>query len=167
MVNLPAFNTPQAMGRSLKKATAALPRSSPQRICTFEEVTFHKWVAGDKYPTKSLIVETGQEAADELQYQLDAFKLHQFNFVRQHSELNYLKHNLDSDTVIIQVDFAENYNNIQKNATQSSYFGHQSFTLYTACAWYKADGSDKLECSSFHSKYVQPGHINFSPEKVS
>ena len=43
----------------------------------------------------------------------------------------------DGSTVVIQVDFAENYTTQIQYATQSSYCISKQFTLFTVCAWEK------------------------------
>ena len=43
----------------------------------------------------------------------------------------------DDSTVVIQVDFAENYTTHIQNAIQSSYWVLKQFTLFTVCAWEK------------------------------
>ena len=43
----------------------------------------------------------------------------------------------DDSTVVIQVDFAENYTTQIQNAIQSSYWVSKQFTLFTVCAWEK------------------------------
>ena len=43
----------------------------------------------------------------------------------------------DDSTVVIQVDFAENYTTQIQNAIQSSYWVLKQFTLFTVCAWEK------------------------------
>ena len=43
--------------------------------------------------------------------------------------------------MLVHVDFAENYRNDQQNEIQSAYFGHQSFSLFTSCCYYKDDGN--------------------------
>ncbi|KAJ8047025.1 hypothetical protein HOLleu_05901 [Holothuria leucospilota] len=102
-----------------------------------EEVTYHKWVVGGKYPEKQLHMVSGQEAADEMAKQIRDFKRHNYNNIRQHIELDNLKTSLPgTNSAIVQVDFSENYDNKQRNEIQCAYFGHQSFSIYTACVWY-------------------------------
>ena len=59
-------------------------------------------VAGEQYPMKLQIVSKSPEAA--LEKQLDVFKLHQYNFIWQHSEMKHLKQNLDINSAVNQVD---------------------------------------------------------------
>ena len=96
----------------------------------------------------------------ELKSKLIVYRVHQYKFVRQHKELKALKLNLPENTAVIQVDFAENYNNKQQHATQSAYFGQQCFTLFTAVIWYNVGETLKSDSFCFvtdsleHNKYV-------------
>ena len=62
----------------------------------------------------------------------------------------------DDSTVVIQVDFAENYTTQIQNAIQSSDWVSKQFTLFTVCAWEK-NGCHSIviasDCLS-HNKYV-------------
>ena len=131
-----------------------------QEISNVQEVSVLKWVSGERFPEKKTCVLTGSEAANELQRQIKAYLRHNYNNHRQHKELRLLKASLDPTTVVIQVDFSENYVNKQANAIQSAYFGQEGFSLYTACVWFRAN--DETKCKSFcfvseemeHNKYV-------------
>ncbi len=119
-----------------------------------DEVAYYQWVSGEKYPQKVLKCGTGGEVADELTARIRAYKRHNYSRFRQHQELNALKASVvdpGSTDVIVQVDFSENYTNVQKNEIQSAYFGHQCFSLYTVCIWYGETASNEcmLRCKSF------------------
>ena len=47
-------------------------------------------------------------------------------------KLNYLM-------VIYYVDFTESYRNDQQNEMKSTYFGNQSFSLFTSCCYFKGE----------------------------
>ena len=68
-----------------------------------------------------------------------------YNIFRQYSELKYLKQNLESNEVILSIDFSRNYNNKQKHEIQSAYFGHEAFTIYTAECYSKEYINDQTE----------------------
>ena len=129
-------------------------------IETEADITFYKWVKNGKYPEKLSHTKNKEDMIVELKSQLIVYRVHQYNFVRQHKELDALKLNLPENTAVIQVDFAENYNNKQQHAAQSAYFGQQCFTLFTAVIWYTV--GETLISDSFcfvtdsleHNKYV-------------
>ena len=68
-----------------------------------------------------------------------------YNIFRQYSELKYLKQNVKSNEVILSVDFSQNYNNKQKYEIKSAYFGHETFTIYTAACYSKEFINDQSE----------------------
>ena len=129
-------------------------------IDSISELCFFKWISGDKYPEKKDFFVSGKEVAAELKNQLQIYRRHTFNNRRQHMALRLMKENLPADSAVMQVDFSENYENMQKRSIQSAYFGHQNFSIYTACVWYAVD--ETLQCKSFcvvsdqleHTKYV-------------
>ena len=129
-------------------------------IETEADINFYKWVNKGKYPEKLLHTKNEEDMIVELKSQLIVYRVHQYNFVRQHKELKALKLNLPENTAVIQVDFAENYNNKQQHATQSAYFGQQCFTLFTAVIWYNVGETLKFDSFCFvtdsleHNKYV-------------
>lgn len=45
----------------------------------------------------------------------------------------------------MQVDYSENYKNAEQDETQSLYFGHNCFSIFTACCYY-CDGGELAKC---------------------
>lgn len=52
---------------------------------------------------------TAEDAKDDLKAQPQPFARHVYNIKRQFNELKYLKENLSEGEIIIQEDFAENF----------------------------------------------------------
>ena len=50
---------------------------------------------------------------------------------QQHACYNKLKEELGENKVLLNVDYSENYRNIQQGQIQSAYFGHHSFSIFT------------------------------------
>ena len=44
--------------------------------------------------------------------------------------------------MLVYADFAESYRNDQQNEIPSSYFGNQSFSLFTSCCYFKGEKSE-------------------------
>ena len=44
--------------------------------------------------------------------------------------------------MLVQVNLAESYRNDQQNEIQSTYFGNQSFSLFTSCCYFKGATSE-------------------------
>ena len=85
------------------------------------------------------ISDSGADVAEQLIKMYDGdFKTHMYNIYLQHSELKFLKQNLNENQTIFSIDFSKNYENKQKNEIPSTYFGHESFTLYTAACYFKS-----------------------------
>ena len=60
-------------------------------------------------------------------------------FVKRIQNNAYNKHKaeLSNGDLLVHVDFAESYRNDQQNEIQSTYFGNQSFALFTSCCYFK------------------------------
>ena len=50
---------------------------------------------------------------------------------QQHACYNKLKEELGENEVLLNVEYSENYSNIQQGEIQSAYFGHDSFLIFT------------------------------------
>ena len=46
---------------------------------------------------------------------------------------------------MIQVDYSEGYHNKDQDEIQSAYFGHETFSIFTACGYFRPNDSAKLE----------------------
>ena len=68
-------------------------------------------------------------------------KRHLFTKRTQASAYNEVKDNLKQNDLLIHVDYSENYNNKQQWEIQSAYFGHASFSIFTACCYFKDESN--------------------------
>ena len=50
---------------------------------------------------------------------------------QQHACYSKLKEELGENEVLLNVDYSENYSNIQQGEIQSAYFGHDSLSIFT------------------------------------
>ena len=108
------------------------------------EVTYNKWVQRSNIYEKAILCESGVAVADQFdEIATKYFKLHVYNIFRQYSELKFLKRNLIDNDVIFSVDFwRNNYDNKHFHEIQSAYFGHETFTLFTAACYVKGSNTD-------------------------
>ena len=53
------------------------------------------------------------------------------------SNISCLKVNIKVNEVLIHLDYSENYKSQDQNEIQSAYFGQASFSLFTACPYYR------------------------------
>ena len=62
-------------------------------------------------------------------------KAHIFVKRTQNTHYNRLKESLKTIEFIIHVDYSKNYKDKEQNEIQSAYFGHNSFSIFTACCY--------------------------------
>ena len=51
--------------------------------------------------------------------------------------------------ILVICDFSENYENKNQDETQNAYFGHSSFSLYTACCYLRLRNPGELLNQNF------------------
>ena len=103
------------------------------------DIKYYEWRRDDDNHLKKVLVGvTKSEALALLNKQINILKKHIHVKRCQVKHYNELKQNLKPNEVILHVDFSENYKNQQQNEVQSAYFGHSSFSLFTACCYLKS-----------------------------
>ena len=106
-------------------------------------VSYYEWGRGDDGKvTKLLVIVELIEAIEIFNKQLCTLKRHIYTKREQVNVYNAIKNELQPGELLIHVDYSENYENRQQNEIQIAYFGHTTFSLFTAC-WYlrkKVDG---------------------------
>ena len=55
----------------------------------------------------------------------------------QNGTYNKHKAELSDSDLLVHADFTESYRNDQQNEIKSTYFGNQSFSLFTLCCYFK------------------------------
>ena len=106
-----------------------------------DEVKYFSWTKIENRITKATFAVAFEDAVATMKEKLIVLKEHIFVKGIQNEAYNYQKDGLTVDDLLVYVDFAENYRNDQQNEIQSAYFGHQSFSLFTSCCYYKDDGN--------------------------
>ena len=56
-----------------------------------------------------------------------------------------IKDNLKTRDVLNNVDYSENFHNNQQQEIKSAYFRNTSFSIFTACAYYRQDESEEVQ----------------------
>ena len=100
-----------------------------------DDVEYYEWAKVDgrvKKVVKSVDVEEAIELFNE---QVKILKAHIFVKRTQNTHYNRLKENLKTNEFIIHVDYSENYKDKEQGEIQSAYFGHNSFSIFTACCY--------------------------------
>ena len=118
-------------------------------ISSVPEMKIQQWVRVDKKVRKKEIKESGTNVAKLLKEKVEDkdYIVHVYSVFRQFKELKMLKEKLKPGEVIVSVDFSRNYDNKQANEIQSAYFGHDTFTLYTVCCYWKNDKGELVPMS--------------------
>ena len=71
----------------------------------------------------------------------------------QNTHYNRLKENLKTNEFIIHVDYSKNYKCKEQDEIRSAYFGHNSFSIFTAsCYTHEIDGALLNGVSLSHPK---------------
>ena len=67
-------------------------------------------------------------------------KAHVHTKRRQFTEITRITDNLNEDEILIHLDYSKNYKCQHQNEIESGYFGNKTFSLFTACTYYKQNG---------------------------
>ena len=63
---------------------------------------------------------------------IEKLKLHIFVKNEQYNIYSKLKEEMPENALLVHVDYSENYENEQQDECQSAYFGHSTFSIFTA-----------------------------------
>ena len=105
-----------------------------------EDVKYSCWTKKDGKVSKVVKIISTNEAIDLFEEHVKIFKNHIFIKRVQNRKYNDLKENLKEGEVIIHVDYSENYQNKNQDEIQSAYFGHSTFSIFTACCYLNVYG---------------------------
>ena len=72
--------------------------------------------------------------------QLIFLKKHNYIWQNQKHHFNSLKFDLPSDTVLCQIDFAENLTAVYQDEVQSKYFFKDQITLHNVVVYFRGEG---------------------------
>ena len=61
--------------------------------------------------------------------------------VSQYKAINNLKNEMPPNAMLLHVDYAESYENKQQDECKSAYFGHTTFSLFTAAVYIRHEES--------------------------
>ena len=108
-------------------------------------VSYYEWSRGDDGKIKKVLANVEPEEAIEVfNKQLSALKKHIFTKRQLAIVYNDIKNRLKPGELLVNVDFSENYENKQQDEIQSAYFGHTTFSLFTACCYLKTEENGEL-----------------------
>ena len=100
-----------------------------------ENVEYYKWAKVDRRVKKVVRSVDVEEAIELFNEQVKFLKAHIFVKRIRNSCYNRLKENLKTIEFIIHVDYSKTYKDQKQDEIQSAYFGHNSFSIFTACCY--------------------------------
>ena len=83
------------------------------------------------------------DALDRRQEAMTNVKRYIFNKRQQHSTYVNIQEYLRGDRIANKLEFSRHYGNLKQNEIQSPYFGNESFSLFTACLFFKNQDKTK------------------------
>ena len=98
-----------------------------------DAVVFYKWKRVDNKVKKIEMSLSPVEACTYFDEEVRVLKRHTFVKRQQHAFYNSLKEKIGDGEMLMYVDYNENYVNVQQGEIQSAYFGHSTFSTFTAC----------------------------------
>ena len=94
---------------------------------------------------KSKVTLSTEDALTLWNSKVQRLKEHIFNKSQQQSKISYLKANIKVNNVLIHLDYSENYKSQDQNEIQSACFGQPSFSLFTACPYYRCSETKEIK----------------------
>ena len=102
-------------------------------------VVFYKWKRIDNKIQKVEMSLSPREACKYFDEEIRILKRHIFVKRQQHAFYNSLKENMGVGELLMHVDYSESYVNTQQQEIQSAYFGHSTFSIFTACCYLRRE----------------------------
>ena len=109
-----------------------------------ETMNVFQWTKVDKKVRKVSITFGVTELISELNARVTVLKKHIYVKRCQNKYYNTLKTDLKPGQLLLNVDYSENYVNQEQQEIQSAYFGHDCFSIFTACCYLRAANGDLI-----------------------
>ena len=109
-------------------------------------IRFYQWQKGENgYISKIHIKVPLNEALTRLEQTIRKLKEHIHTKRIQQSEIKRLKETLKFNEILVHLDYSENYKSKDQNEVQRAYFGHSTFSLFTACPYFRSIEHDQIK----------------------
>jgi len=108
------------------------------------DVSFYKWCKVNKATQKKEFKVNCEEAITLWKESVVHLKQHIHRKRVQTFSLNTIKEELKPSEILLHVDFSESYKNAAQDEIQSAYFGHSTFSLFTACVYTGQHENEKI-----------------------
>ena len=100
-----------------------------------------QWLSIDGKANRALVSAPFDEVEAILKAKIKELKLHIFVRNEQYKAYNNLKNEMPPNAMFLHVDYTESYENKQQEECQSVYFGHTTFSLFTASVYIRHEES--------------------------
>ena len=122
------------------------------------EIPYYEWARCDNNKLQKVLFKKSiEDSIHLLNSTIKTLKYHIHVKCVQFNYYNNVKSNLAKNEILIHVDYSESYENKQQREIQSTYFGHTTFSIFTACC-YLRDAEDKVICESVTITSELPDH---------
>ena len=99
------------------------------------ELKYFQWLSIDGKASKALVSSPFGEGEAILKAKIKELKLHIFVRNEQYKAYNNLKNEMSPNVMLFHVDYTDSYENKQQGQSRSGYFGHTTFSLFTAAVY--------------------------------
>jgi len=107
---------------------------------TYEKtLNYFQWETVESRIVKTEKTDTIRNIINELKRQTPTFLIHSFITHVQYMHFEECKQNASSSSIVLQVDFSENYRTAYQNEIQNAFFNYNQVGLFSAVVW---SGSD-------------------------
>ena len=118
-------------------------RETGLKVEDFEDeddaVMSYKWKRVDNKVQKIKMSLSPVEARTYFDEEVRVLKRPVFVKRQQHAFYNSLKEKIGGREMLMHVDYSKNYVNVQQGEIQSIYFGHSTFSIFTACCYIRSE----------------------------
>ncbi|KAE8742419.1 hypothetical protein FOCC_FOCC012030, partial [Frankliniella occidentalis] len=147
-------------------------------IESIDQVTFDRWVKGEKHWTLETLIKPSEEFIACLLEDVDNLRLHDFLACQQRNYLAWRKSQLADDEALVIMDFSENYSFSIQKSIQAFHWSNDQSTVHPFVAYYRNMESKAIEVISYvtisehlkHSVYAvhsfQKKFLKFLKEKI-
>ena len=102
----------------------------------------YQWSKIEKKARKVEISVSLKELVAEFVSQMAELDKHICVKRKQHKYFNSIKDNLKVGKILMSIDYSKNYVNKDQQETQSAYFGHECFSIFTGCCNFRLANGD-------------------------
>lgn len=126
-----------------------------------ENLTFRQWLKDDDKLVRAKQTASAQEVLTKLEDKCTYFLWHKYIQTKQACNFDTLKAKVTSSSIVIQIDFSENFTFKYQDEIQSAHWASRSCTVYCAVIYYRETPSDEVKVASYacisdymmHDKY--------------